>query len=587
MKEERIRIYQLFVRLFGNTDETRQFDATRQENGCGRFVDITSTVLEELQKMGFTHIWLLGVLDHATSTRYPGHPANDSSLLKGKAGSPFAVRDFFAVCPDLATTPDKGIDEFKRLVGRIHRCGLKVLIDLVPNHVSRAYQSRTRPDFQLGKDDDPSAFFKRNNSFYYLDRTGGPLQLTNLKEDKSHVLHDQEKEHGRVTGNNAQTWSPSPNDWYETVKLNYGYDFNRRQDSQFLPGPAARYESVPRTWQIMDEVFAHWQGLGIDGFRVDMAHMVPLPFWRWSIRRARLRNGNFFLLGEAYSGDRLSATEGDIITQLYETGFDSIYDDQLYTLLEEIYSGKKWANDIDTKLPSDQMTRFAENHDKVRLASGSHWGGFGMKVGRPVASILYGLSKGPILVYNGQEVGEAGEGKEGWSGEDGRTSIFDYWCQPALVQWMQDRLSPEQTKLRDWYASLIHLCGDAAFFRGGHFGLNDANKANPRYGRLGESRCSGHWIYSYLRYDPDSGQRFLVVVNLSGCSTMKEVNLLCPQEALAWLDLGHEALRFKERLTDGRSIQGVGRELSETGLIVGDLPPCSSLFFEITESLEA
>ncbi|MGZ4967698.1 MAG: alpha-amylase family glycosyl hydrolase, partial [Chthoniobacterales bacterium] len=272
-KPERIRIYQLFVRLFSNTNETRKQNGTLAENGVGKFNDINDAALDSLRAMGFTHIWLTGVLQQATGTDYSsiGQPADDPNLLKGIAGSPYAIKDYFDVCPDYAERPEHRLDEFKSLLDRIHRHEMKALIDIVPNHVARCYASDVKPDLDFGAHDDKSRFFAPQNNFFYLKPGNGgpPLRLPG-------GIFPPEKEHGRVTGNNAVSWTPSPNDWYETVKLNYGFDFTApNKDVREYPTALATQKPIPDTWTKMDRVLEYWQSLGVDGFRCDMAHMEP------------------------------------------------------------------------------------------------------------------------------------------------------------------------------------------------------------------------------------------------------------------------------------------------------------------------
>src|SRR5437016_2702128 len=118
LARERVRIYQLLPRLFGNINETRQENGTLEKNGCGKFADINEAALRSIRAMGFSHIWLTGVLRHASATSYAsiGLPAEDPDLLKGLAGSPFAVTDLFDVSPDYALNPAQRLPEFRELL---------------------------------------------------------------------------------------------------------------------------------------------------------------------------------------------------------------------------------------------------------------------------------------------------------------------------------------------------------------------------------------------------------------------------------------------------------------------------------------
>jgi len=274
---------------------------------------------------------------------------------------------------------------------------------------------------------------------------------------------------------------------------------------------------------------------------------VPPEFWRWLVARARLRQPGVFFAGEAYDNDPMKAGKGNVLHDLLAAGFDAVYDDPAYKILKGIYDGPKWANDLD-QIVRDHVLftrslRYAENHDEVRLAGAGQWGGVGMQAGRPVSAILYGLSRGPVLVYSGQEVGEPAQGAEGFAADDARTTIFDYWSMPELAKWVNDhrydggRLSPEQKDLRSFYARLLALVNEPAFRLGEFFDLNSANVQNPQFGRLPGEPASGHWLYAFLRFDAASGQRFLVLVNLHRRETLREIGVWLPKAALDFLQV--------------------------------------------------
>ena len=455
-------IYQLLPRLFGNTNETRKTDGTIAENGCGKFTDLDDRALVSLKDLGFSHLWLTGVLEQASATAYPGRPADDPDILKGKAGSPYAIKDCFDVCPDYAAEPAKRLDEFKELLDRCHRHGLKALVDFVPNHVARSYASDVKPELSFGARDDKSVFFARDNNFFWLtkDHPGGgpPLRLPNTSAAGCDGRFAPETDCGRVTGNNVASWAPALGDWYETVKLNYGHDYTTGRATGHLPGPDAPPADVPDTWRKMDAILAYWQQLGIDGFRVDMAHMVPVEFWRWAVRRARQRDAAVFFMAEAYDNDPAKLADGNVLDALLQAGFDAVYDDPSYDVLLGLHDAGKWCNDLDPLTFTGERfhcsLRYGENHDEVRLASPKEWGGLGMKVGRPVCAVLFALGRGPVMVYHGQETGEPAAGVEGFGGDDARTSIFDYWSMPEFQKWFNGgrcdggRLSEEQRALR-------------------------------------------------------------------------------------------------------------------------------------------
>ena len=573
-----MRIYQLLPRLFGNTNETRKCNGTLAENGVGKFADINDAAAASLAAMGFTHVWLTGVLQQATSTDYSdiGEPADDPALLKGRAGSPYAIKDCFDLCPDYAVRPAERLAEFHALLARLHAAGLRVLIDFVPNHVARSHRSSVMPDLNLGIHDDRTKFFDAQNNFFWLqpDSPGGgpPLRLP-----PQGAPFADERECGRVTGNNAATWQPSLHDWYETVKLNYGYDFTTgRRD---YPHGDQVFRPIPDTWLKVDRVLAYWQQQGVDGFRCDMAHMVPPEFWNWAVARARGRQHDVVFIGEAYDNDPMKVSGGNVMADLLAAGFDAVYDDPAYKKLKAIYDGSGWANDLDHVLGADfifhNSLRYAENHDEVRLAGDGHWGGIGAKVGRAVSAILFGLSRGPVLLYSGQEVGEPARGAEGFGGDDARTTIFDYWSMPELAKWVNDhrydgaRLSDAQKKLREFYTRLLRLVGEPAFRDGDFHALNPANIHNAHFGRLPGEPASGHWLYAFLRCDAASGQRFLVVANLHPTETFRAVHVNLPEKpAGTWI----------ERL----SPNAAARIVTEGSCAVIDaIPPLCPLYFEL------
>ncbi|MDR3403156.1 MAG: alpha-amylase family glycosyl hydrolase [Chthoniobacter sp.] len=605
---ERVRIYQLLPRLFGNTNETRRSNGTLAENGVGKFADIDDAALASLLALGFTHLWLTGVLRQATGTDYSaiGLPADDPDLLKGLAGSPYAITDYFDVCPDYALDPARRLGEFKALLQRIHAHGLRVIIDFVANHVARSYDSRIRPDLNFGGRDDRGKFFDPRNNFFYLqaDSPGGgpPLRLPTFADGRAlsptcRVLggcdgrFDGERDHGKVTGNNAATWAPGIWDWYETVKLNYGYDFTT--GARQYPTAEEPHQPVPDTWLKMDAVLAYWQEMGVDGFRCDMAHMVPPEFWQWVVARARARQPEVFLAGEAYDNDPMKVGRGNVLHDLLAAGFDAVYDDPSYKILKGIYDGPKWANDLDgiagdTGLFTRSL-RYAENHDEVRLAGAGQWGGIGMQVGRPVSAILFGLSQGPVLLYSGQEVGEPAQGAEGFGADDARTTIFDYWSMPELAKWVNDhrydggRLSAEQADLRAFYARLLALVNEPAFRDGGFFALNSANVGNTRYGRLPGEGASGHWLYAFLRYDAASDQRFLVLVNLHRGENFRDVGVWLPHAALEFLQVPvGSAWQFRERLGSqpGSAVAAAVPGADGVMLQITECTPLSACYFE-------
>jgi glycosidase len=360
----------------------------------------------------------------------------------------------------------------------------------------------------------------------------------------------------------------------------------------------------------MDEIIAYWQDLGVDGFRADMAHMVPPEFWRWLLGRSRERQPGVYWMAEAYDTDParvpggnaavLEVTEGAVMPELLDSGFDAVYDDITYDALKQIYDGTATANDLDKVRPRlfffDNALRYAENHDEVRLAAASQWGGAGMQVGRPVSALLFGLSRGPVMLYHGQEVGEPAAGAEGFGTDDARTTIYDYWSMPEFAKWVNGgtfdggRLSDEQKSLRDFYRRLLAAVDQPAFRDGDFYPLNPDNLENPGYGRL-DRGVSGHWLYSYLRYDAATGQRMLVVVNLNPRETLRDVRILFPRRAMRFLGWDTIAgsktvpVMARDRLGDVpgevAEITTTPAEMEQPGLRIKELQPMTAAYYEL------
>jgi glycosidase len=574
--EMRPVVYQLAVRLFGNIKGTNEWDGDMATNGVGKFAHIDRTAIAEIKDLGATHIWLTGVLQQATHTDYShiGEPADDPDILKGKAGSFYAIKDYFDVSPDYALDPERRMAEFEALVDRIHAADMKVIIDLVPNHVARSYASTVKPELDFGADDDTSQFFDpQNNYFYLVDPPGQALSIPEPEHwprppgadgtyERENNTGDPPGDVPKVTGNEVTTAELSVNDWYETIKLNYGYDFTTGE---------GHYDPVPDTWEKMDQILAYWQDKGVDGFRCDFAHLVPVEAWKYLIERARERDPEVYFVAEAYEGS--GGPPGFSFSNFVQVGFDAIYDAEVYHLVKGIYCCGNWANDIDEMLPGDfmfsRLIRFAENHDETRIASplvegtNSHNSGFGgFEQGKPAAGMLYLLGDGPLLLYNGQEVGEEGAGSEGFSGEDGRTSIFDYWTMPRMAEWVNGYafdgggLDADRKALRAWYKRLLALAQKPGIASGNIYSLQAANRDDDAY-------SSGQWLYSFMRYDTARDAVWIVVANFGDQSF--DFGLKIPDEAaqFAGFDTA-DRLRLTDRMADGAETIEAGTRWLDT-----------------------
>jgi glycosidase len=526
-------IYQLVVRYFGNTNETNQWCGTLATNGCGKFADISETALRELKQFGATHLWFTGCLRQATLTDYPdlGLPADDPDIVKGIAGSFYAVRDYFDVCPDYAQNPSLRMDEFKQLIGRAHQLGFKVIIDFVPNHVARSYGSVIRPDDDFGRDDDQSIFFKRENSFFYLpDARGEGLRLSRphrwtppgFQFDGRFAPEDGGP--GKTPKATASAWkyqttaSPSETEWYEAVKLNYGFNY---------VDEVGEYDPIPKTWLIMADILRWWQDAGVDGFRCDMAHLIPHEAWSYLIGQARSFKQDVFFLAEAYVGtspfDPVKS-----VSELLNAGFDAVYHDNSFNCLVDLYRGASLGG-YDNEMKSlgererSAAVEYLENHDKPRVAASIEKGGFGsVAANYQLAPLQLLYSNGPSLILNGQEVGEPAAGAAGFSGDDGRSTFFDYWCMPEFAKWVNGlafdgaRLSDGQTKLRAYFTDLLSLSQHPTVRGSGYWSLRYFNNA----GRFAD--CSDA-LYSFARFESGGGQLLLVLANFAVSSSLRTI----------------------------------------------------------------
>ena len=423
MKQEKVIIYQIFPRLFGNVKSTNAENGSKEENGVGKLSAFSFEVLYEIKKMGFTHIWYTGLLEHATQTDYSeyGIRKDHPAIVKGKAGSPYAIKDYYDIDSDLADNVPERMKELEALIERTHQAGLKMIMDFVPNHVARQYSSDSKPEgaVDLGETDNCSLHFDRDNNFYYL-----PGQEFSPEFDLTVSGSAYTEFPAKATGNNCFSAHPSKNDWYETVKLNYGVDY--------LAGNRCSFDPIPKTWLQMLDILQFWASKQIDGFRCDMAEMVPVEFWEWLIPRLKQKFPDVLFIAEVYNPDQYR-------NYLWKGAFDYLYNKVgLYDTLRAIVCGNQsalaltrcWQTVDDIHA---QMLNFLENHDEQRIASDFYAGDAWKAI--PALVVSATLYKNPMMIYAGQELGERGMDTEGFSGLDGRTTIFDYWSVESLRNW--------------------------------------------------------------------------------------------------------------------------------------------------------
>lgn len=525
MKEKKKAIiYQLMPRWFTNCSENCTPNGSIRQNGVGKFNDIDEKCLKSIKSLGATHVWYTGIIEHATATSYSRYgitPCNPH-VVKGKAGSPYAIRDYYDVSPDFAVKVKNRMAEFEELVERTHRAGLKVIIDFVPNHVAREYESDAKPaDTQdLGEGDNPMMFFDPKNNFYYI--TGQEFAPVGVDLGQGEDAYREFP--ARATGNDCFTASPNRDDWFETVKLNYGID-PWNGSTHFSP--------TPPTWKKMLDILLFWAGKGVDGFRCDMAHMVPVAFWHWAIAQVKAQYPQMVFIAEIYDVSLYRS-------YIFDGGFDYLYDKvTLYDTLRGILCDGWSASELTRCWQTvegigDHMLNFLENHDEQRIASrqfcGDPWKAL------PALVVSATMSRCPFMLYAGQELGEPADDAEGYSGKDGRTTIFDYWSVPTLRRWHQGKPTTDERRLRTLYRKLLHLCNsEQTLSQGEFFDLMYVNQDTLDTRRL----------YAYLRHC--DGEMTLIVANFSDQAISTAIRI--PQHALDCAHMSQGAYTCTELLT--------------------------------------
>ena len=515
MALHKIIIYQVFTRLFGHRSNTPVVNGTIEENGCGKLNDFTPSALKKIRELGVTHIWYTGVIRHATMTDYSryGIPRQHPAVVKGRAGSPYAITDYYDIDPDLAVDVERRMEEFEQLVTRTHRAGLKMIIDFVPNHVARQYKSICKPAGvrDLGEDDNPNEGFNpARNNFYYC-----PGQAFMPYFDLYHGEKEPYQEMpARATGNDCFHNAPGMNDWYETVKLNYGVDY--------YAGGVGHFEPIPNTWQKMLDILLFWAGKGVDAFRCDMAEMVPADFWAWATTRVREQYPDIRFIGEVYNPNEYR--------HYIASGFDYLYDKVgMYDAMRDVVCHRRdtdaitwaWQQTDDIR---DHMLYFLENHDEQRVASDFFAGSGEKAVPALVVNAL--MQQNPFMLYFGQEWGERGMDAEGFSGRDGRTTIFDYWS-----------LQPRFNELTQIYNKVLNIArSEKAVSEGLMF---DVMYANQQYRQQ----------YAFLR--KADKETLFVVANFADVPVT--MNITIPDHAFDYLNLLEKAYKAVDLLTGNQA----------------------------------
>ena len=554
----KIIIYQVFTRLFGNSNTTRKENGTLAENGCGKMSFFDAATLRRIKKLGVTHVWYTGIIRHASKTDYSayGIPRQHPAVVKGNAGSPYAITDYYDVDPDLADNIDDRMSEFEQLVERSHKAGLKVIIDFVPNHVARQYKSVKKPEGvkDLGETDDTGMGFSPRNNFYYCTDT--PFEPYFDLNDETGTPYSEFP--AKATGNDHFDSHPGINDWYETVKLNYGIDYCD------AGGRSYHFDPIPDTWQKMVDIIGFWAGKGIDGFRCDMAEMVPTEFWSWAIAKVKSAHPGILFIGEVYNPS--------LYRSFVACGFDYLYDKVgMYDCFCGVMRGHCRASEITRQWQSvddikDNMLYFLENHDELRIASDFLAGDARRGVPAAIVSIL--MNKNPFMLYAGQEFGERGMDKEGFSGLDGRTTIFDYWTVQSLYHGYVNRrkLTDGEKSLEKKYSMLLNLANkEKAISDGLFFDLMYANQDGNLFNQSS--------LYAFLR--KCSNEVLLVVANFS--QEEAECSVRLPHHAFEYLNLPEKTVTASDLLSEGNAISF---ELKPDCLAHMSVPGCGGRIYK-------
>lgn len=531
MKNKEV-VYQVFTRLFGNTNATNKPWGTIEENGVGKFNDFTDKALNEIKDLGVTHIWYTGVPHHDVITDYTkyGISNDDPDIVKGRAGSPYAVKDYYNVNPDLAENVEHRLEEFEYLIKRSHSAGLKVIIDIVPNHVARNYQSLTNPKgtSDFGAEDDKTMTYDVNNNFYY--NPGEAFKVPEWKHGylplggEGHPLADSKFEEvpAKWTGNGSRASQPDINDWYETVKVNYGVSPDGKKDFDELPEGFDneeykkhfefwKHKPVPSSWIKFKDIALYWTAKGVDGFRYDMAEMVPVEFWSYMNSHIKMKNPDAFLLAEVYNPS--------LYRDYIKRGkMDYLYDKvQLYDTLKNVMQGYGKTDNIPPILDDladieHNMLHFLENHDEQRIAS-PDFAGNALK-GKPAMVVSATSTTAPTMIYFGQELGEPGAEDLGF-GDPTRTSIFDYGSVPSQVRWVNDKKfdggqsTEEEKSLRDFYKRLLNFTINSSALMGHYQDIQLYNHQNTEW--------YNDKVLSFVRWSED--EQLIIISNFNAENT--------------------------------------------------------------------
>ncbi|MEZ8804799.1 alpha-amylase family protein [Vibrio atlanticus] len=587
MYNKKHSIYQVFTRLFGNQNTQNTPWGTIEQNGVGKFSDFTNKALTEIRELGITHIWYTGVPHHAVINDYKHIGISDDhpSVVKGRAGSPYAVKDYYSVNPDLADNPAQRLQEFEALIKRSHDNGLKVIIDIVPNHIARNYQGLNNPEGvrDFADQDDTTVEYHRNNNFYYIpDST---FELPEIEpafiplggEQHPNLASPFIESPAKWTGNGSRLSKPNFDDWYETVKINYGVrpdgskDFPELPDDYAMRDHLAHYHfwqqvDVPDSWVKFRDIALYWLEKGVDGFRYDMAEMVPVEFWSYLNSSIKVKNQDAFLMAEVY--------QPDLYRDYIRLGkMDYLYDKvDLYDGLKAIMQGKASTAiipEIQHQMMDIEhhMMHFLDNHDEQRVASPEFVGN--PHIAKPAMLVSALLSSSPTMIYFGQEVGESGAENAGF-GQPSRTSIFDYIGVPQHQKWMNGgkfdggQLNDDEKQLRLFYQQVMTFSLNHSSMTGAYQDLHQSNQ-------LSDS------VYAFLRFD--NQELVIATANFSQSKT-DHIQLKVTEEVIQKLGIADGSYTLKEH------IEGVQQQTlyveNGVGCFSAELKPLAAFAWVLT-----
>ncbi|WP_084273408.1 alpha-amylase family protein [Maribacter antarcticus] len=589
-KDRKIVVYQVFTRLFGNTNTTNKPWGTIDENGVGKFNDFTNEALEQIRDLGITHIWYTGVPHHAVINDYTEYGiSNDHpDVVKGRAGSPYAVKDYYNVNPDLAVDPKNRLEEFKALIKRTHANGMKVIIDIVPNHVARGYKGLTNPEgvSDFGANDYTTSVYHKNNNFYYIP--GSTFKVPEWRNGYVPLGGEQDtlvnskfiEVPAKWTGNGSRLVQPDYNDWYETVKINYGVNPDGTVDFDILPQEFLEKDveahfkfwkdkEVPDSWNKFTDIALYWMDLGVDGFRYDMAEMVPVEFWSYMNSSIKIKNPHAFLLAEVYNPDLYRE-------YIHKGKMDYLYDKvELYDSIKHIMQGYGWTDHIPVvqnglKDIEHNMLHFLENHDEQRIASPEFAGS--AELAMPAMVVSATLSTSPTMLYFGQEVGEAGAEKAGF-GSPSRTSIFDYIGVPIFQRWVNDKkfdggqLTEDERGLRDFYRRLLNFTISSEALMGYYQDIHFYNREHTEW--------YNYYVLSYVRW---SDTQKLIVVSNFHANDIFGFELQVPEEIIQKWALSEGNFPITDILYGSEHVLKVKNGIGKFRV---DINPLESFIFEV------